>query len=212
MIVIVIILVVLVGGSLGYLTLSSILTHHAPATVTTWSMWGMSIDHPTGLEDKYSGLLETAADSDSGGVAWTWNGGNTSLALFWLPANAYNYTAGFEGIEGDIEGAVAAGSTPSSSNLTFLTNGNVTIDGNSWPYRTYNAEVNGGQYYWAVTLCFYQNETRVYSIEYFDTSQDVLDPMIGMGDDVPRIATSLARGRRPMCLLPVLLREDSASS
>jgi len=174
--------VALVGGSLGYLALSSILTPPAspapPATVTTWSQWGMSIQHPAGLEDKYTGLLENYSDTDSGGVAWTWNGGNTSLALFWLPADAYNYTAGFEGIEGDVEGGIAAGAATSSSNIIVLTNGTVAIDGNSWLYRTYSAETNGAPYYWAVALCFYQNESRVYSIQYFDTSQDILDLMM----------------------------------
>lgn len=178
MTVIIIILVVLVGGSLGYIALSSILTHHSPATVTTWSLWGMSIEHPAGLEDKYSGMLESAADTDSGGVAWTWNGGNTSLALFWLPATGYNYTAGFEGMESDIEGGIAAGAAAPSSNLTLLTNGAIAIDGNSWVYRTYSAEANGGQYYWAVAICFYQSESRVYSIQYFDTNQDIIDYMM----------------------------------
>lgn len=115
-------------------------------------------------------MLESTANTDSGGVAWTWNGGNTSLALFWLPADSYNYTAGFEGIEGSIGGG--------NSSMTFLTNGTVTIDGLPWVYRTYSTETNGAQYYWAIALCFYQTESRVYSIEYFDTNQDVLDPMM----------------------------------
>jgi hypothetical protein len=169
-IIIIIVLVAVVGGSLGYLALSPILNPRPPATVATWTQWGMSIQHPPGLVDKYTGLLENYSNTDSGGVAWTWNGGNTSLALFWLPDVSYDYNAGFQGIESDM--------ATSSSSITLLTSGNVTVDAQPWVYRTYSAETNGSQYYWVVALCFYANEFRVYSIQYFDTSQDVLDPML----------------------------------
>jgi hypothetical protein len=128
----------------------------------------MSIQHPAGLANKYTGLLESAANADSGGVAWSWN--TTSLAVFWLPGMSYDYDAGFQGIEQDVAN--------STSSVTVLTNGTITIDSHQWLYRTYSGQTNGGLYYWVVALCFYQNESRVYSIQYFDTSQDVLDLML----------------------------------
>ncbi len=132
----------------------------------TWTQYGMSIQYPSGVNAQYLGLLNQQADNASGEVEWLWNSGDTGLILLWITTNHANATTGLEAIQS----ALLAHAT----NVTSTDQGNATIAGHSWEFRSYGFQYNNIAGFATFALTYYTSSGRLYALGFIDTTADTL--------------------------------------
>jgi hypothetical protein len=128
----------------------------------------MSISYPTGLKAQYTGALEQQASNSSGSVTWAWNRAQTQLDLAWVTSSTYSASGGFQGLHDKL----AANAT-----VIQLDQGNATISGHSWEYRTYSLSSKGTTSYLAAALAYYPSSGRGYILLFIDTGTNVLSSL-----------------------------------
>jgi hypothetical protein len=148
----------------------------ATVTLQTWTQWGMSIGHPWGLTAQGQGVYQQLATSESGIVTWTWNGGNTSLYLEWIPASASNYSSGFQGVPVRLQSNTVTG-------ITAVGQGNVSMAGATWEYRSERLTFGGGSTIYVTSASsYYPSSQRGYIVAYVDTNPNTLESLETYGN------------------------------
>jgi flagellar basal body-associated protein FliL len=164
---IIVLVVVAVAIGLGFAFLQgAFTTSPSPSSTQTWQQYGMSISYPSGLQAQTKGVFEQQATSSSGMVYWLWDQNSTELALTWVNTTTYDIDAGLQALYTDL--------SVKDTNVTLISQGNMTIDGEQWSYLTYGFIYTGHTYYQSTALSFYSSEGRAYEIDFVDTNSGTL--------------------------------------
>jgi hypothetical protein len=163
---IVIIGIVVLGGTLFLFGLMYGISPSRPiATSQVWEQWGMSIQYPVGLSPQYQGVYQPQATSSSGEVSWTWNSGNTSLDLEWVPASVYNYSSDLQPI---------SVRCPNGGTIRQVSQGNVTMSGTVWGYATLVCSANGSEVFATAAKSYSPVSHRGYLLVFTDVNSSTL--------------------------------------
>jgi len=136
----------------------------------------MGIGHPWGLTAQGQGVYQELATPESGIATWTWNSGNTSLYLEWIPASASNHSSGFRGVPIRLQSNTVTG-------ITAVGQGNVSMAGATWEYKSERLTFSGGSTIYVTSASsYYPSSQRDYVIAYVDTNPNTLTSLEAYGN------------------------------
>lgn len=167
------VIIVIVAGLyvLGYFSYTP-----EPTGTQTWQQWGMSMQYPAGLKAQLDGIWEQQATNESGTVSWIWHQGTTELGLSWLTIG--NITLDYEGaFQGAYEEMLDL-----YSNVTQVAQGNTTMGGATWQYRTWSGVDQGKTDYVTLALSHYTASQRFYMLLFRDSNQNTLASLMQYGN------------------------------